>query len=153
LLERIEDLALDIPNVLTLLAVFIARAVIDDILPPSFLLRVDAAEGDGASRCVKAAQQLMQQADAVEKLNNIFDVPDDRKNSVASIVESPQMRAQQQQTNINGVNGSHTGNASLASIERTVSATTPLDPQDINNYQQAQARVNGTDAVATRIGA
>ncbi|KAJ3696950.1 hypothetical protein LUZ61_000655 [Rhynchospora tenuis] len=39
LLESVEDLSVDIPNAVDLLAIFIARAVVDDILPPVFLAR------------------------------------------------------------------------------------------------------------------
>ena len=38
LLERCEDRALDTPNVVSLLAFFIARAVMDEALPPAFLV-------------------------------------------------------------------------------------------------------------------
>lgn len=37
LLERIEDLKLDIPSAPEYLASFLARAVVDDLLPPAFL--------------------------------------------------------------------------------------------------------------------
>lgn len=39
LLESIDDLALDIPDAPDMLAVFISRAVVDDILPPAFIGR------------------------------------------------------------------------------------------------------------------
>ncbi|KAJ1695943.1 hypothetical protein LUZ63_012641 [Rhynchospora breviuscula] len=39
LLESIDDLALDIPEAPEMLAVFISRAVVDDILPPAFIGR------------------------------------------------------------------------------------------------------------------
>lgn len=39
LLKTVDDLALDIPNAVDLLALFIARAVVDDILPPSFITK------------------------------------------------------------------------------------------------------------------
>lgn len=37
LLERIEDLKLDIPSAPEYLSMFLARAVVDDLLPPAFL--------------------------------------------------------------------------------------------------------------------
>ncbi|XP_062194877.1 MA3 DOMAIN-CONTAINING TRANSLATION REGULATORY FACTOR 1-like [Phragmites australis] len=37
LLEAVDDLAVDIPDAVDVLALFIARAVVDDILPPAFL--------------------------------------------------------------------------------------------------------------------
>lgn len=39
LLESVEDLSLDIPDAVDLLSLFLARAVVDDILPPAFLSR------------------------------------------------------------------------------------------------------------------
>ncbi|KAL5973817.1 MA3 DOMAIN-CONTAINING TRANSLATION REGULATORY FACTOR 2 [Asimina triloba] len=39
LLESADDLAVDIPDVVDVLALFIARAVVDDILPPAFLMK------------------------------------------------------------------------------------------------------------------
>eukprot|EP01018_Ginkgo_biloba_P024699 Gb_11642 [translate_table: standard] len=39
LLESADDLALDIPDAVDILALFIARAVVDDILPPAFLTK------------------------------------------------------------------------------------------------------------------
>ncbi|XP_078172337.1 MA3 DOMAIN-CONTAINING TRANSLATION REGULATORY FACTOR 1-like isoform X2 [Carex rostrata] len=39
LLESAEDLSVDIPNAVDLLAIFIARAVVDEILPPVYLAR------------------------------------------------------------------------------------------------------------------
>lgn len=37
LLESVDDLVLDIPDAVDILAIFLARAVVDDILPPAFL--------------------------------------------------------------------------------------------------------------------
>lgn len=42
LLESAEDLSVDIPDAVDVLAVFIARAVVDEILPPVFLARARA---------------------------------------------------------------------------------------------------------------
>ncbi|CAL5016289.1 unnamed protein product [Urochloa decumbens] len=42
LLESVEDLTVDIPDAVDVLAVFIARAVVDEILPPVFLARASA---------------------------------------------------------------------------------------------------------------
>lgn len=39
LLESVDDLALDIPDAVDILAVFLARAVVDDILSPAFLYK------------------------------------------------------------------------------------------------------------------
>ncbi|KAL2894323.1 Programmed cell death protein 4 [Bienertia sinuspersici] len=39
LVECVDDLVVDIPNVVDILALFIARAIVDDILPPIFLTK------------------------------------------------------------------------------------------------------------------
>ncbi|KAG9134995.1 hypothetical protein Leryth_023087, partial [Lithospermum erythrorhizon] len=39
LLESVDDLIVDIPDVVDVLSLFIARAVVDDILPPAFLTK------------------------------------------------------------------------------------------------------------------
>lgn len=38
--EALEDLKLDVPDVAAIAATFVARAVIDDILPPSFVAKL-----------------------------------------------------------------------------------------------------------------
>nr|GME04785.1 programmed cell death protein 4 [Ipomoea batatas] len=43
LLESADDLVVDIPDTVDVLAVFIARAVVDDMLPPVFLVKVTAS--------------------------------------------------------------------------------------------------------------
>jgi hypothetical protein len=48
LLESTEDLSVDIPDAIDVLAVFIARAVVDDILPPIFLTRSRALLPDSS---------------------------------------------------------------------------------------------------------
>ncbi|KAF7009708.1 hypothetical protein CFC21_024219 [Triticum aestivum] len=42
LLESTEDLSVDIPDAIDVLAVFVARAIVDEILPPVFLTRARA---------------------------------------------------------------------------------------------------------------
>jgi hypothetical protein len=46
LLERVEDLTLDVPDVPRLLSLILARAIADEAIPPSFLLRLDLASED-----------------------------------------------------------------------------------------------------------
>ncbi|KAF3436703.1 hypothetical protein FNV43_RR19450 [Rhamnella rubrinervis] len=43
LLESVDDLVVDIPDAVDILALFLARAVVDDILPPAFLTRAKKA--------------------------------------------------------------------------------------------------------------
>jgi hypothetical protein len=44
LLESVEDLSIDIPDAVELLSLFLARAVVDDILPPAYLARTGEAK-------------------------------------------------------------------------------------------------------------
>jgi hypothetical protein len=76
LIERVEDLYLDIPNILRLLSGFLARAVVDEALAPAFLARQDIAETDlGAQVCGQAAV-LIKQPNALEILQDIWaDLP------------------------------------------------------------------------------
>ncbi|KAL6897757.1 hypothetical protein ACP4OV_006716 [Aristida adscensionis] len=47
LLEACDDLAVDTPGAVDILAVFVARAVVDDMLPPAFVARQRACLPDG----------------------------------------------------------------------------------------------------------
>ena len=44
LLHSVEDLKLDVPSAEEDVALFLARAVVDDVLPPSFLQKVPCGE-------------------------------------------------------------------------------------------------------------
>ncbi|KAL5544016.1 hypothetical protein UlMin_007800 [Ulmus minor] len=55
LLESVDDLAVDIPDAVDILALFLARAVVDDILPPAFLPRARKALPE-SSKGVQAIQ-------------------------------------------------------------------------------------------------
>lgn len=68
LLERVDDLVLDVPAILKLLSIFIARAVIDEALAPSFLVRVDLSAQELGSRVLQQAQALLAQANASSNL-------------------------------------------------------------------------------------
>lgn len=69
LLTRTEDIYLDTRDVLGLLSFFIARAVVDEVLPPSFLSRVDLQPNDMGFRVVQQAQKLLNQRGAAERLS------------------------------------------------------------------------------------
>jgi hypothetical protein len=45
-LDRVEDLTLDVPDVPRLMSLILARAIADEAVPPSFLLRLDLAKED-----------------------------------------------------------------------------------------------------------
>eukprot|EP01108_Squamamoeba_japonica_P005047 TRINITY_DN3948_c0_g1_i1.p2 TRINITY_DN3948_c0_g1~~TRINITY_DN3948_c0_g1_i1.p2 ORF type:complete len:125 (-),score=57.33 TRINITY_DN3948_c0_g1_i1:447-821(-) len=57
LLDRVEDTLLDVPDAASLLGTFLARAVVDDILPPAFLKK--------APYNSKAAQAALTRASAL----------------------------------------------------------------------------------------
>eukprot|EP00250_Pteridium_aquilinum_P010239 c19235_g1_i1 orf=143-2299(+) len=48
LVESADDLVIDIPDALDILALFVARAIVDDILPPSFLQSIVQSLPEGA---------------------------------------------------------------------------------------------------------
>ena len=60
LLERVEDVYLDVPDALHLLSVFIARAVVDETLSPSFLSRVDVDERDLGAQVLRQVGRLLE---------------------------------------------------------------------------------------------
>jgi len=68
LLERVDDMSLDVPEVLKLLSIFVARAVVDEALPPAFLVRVDLNANDLGSRVLQQAQELLKQPNASDFL-------------------------------------------------------------------------------------
>ena len=48
LVESSDDLVIDIPDALDILALFVARAIVDDILPPSFIHKVTQTLPEGS---------------------------------------------------------------------------------------------------------
>lgn len=74
LLERVEDTYLDVPDILRLLSIFLARAVADEALPPSFLVRVDLQPGDMGFQVVARAQELLKQPKARLRLAKAWGV-------------------------------------------------------------------------------
>ncbi|KAJ6797774.1 programmed cell death protein 4-like [Iris pallida] len=55
LLESVDDLVVDIPDAVDILALFVARAVVDDILPPAFLTRAKRTLS-GSSKGIEVIQ-------------------------------------------------------------------------------------------------
>jgi hypothetical protein len=72
LLNRVEDIYLDVPDVLRLLSCLLARAVSDEVLPPAFLLRLDLAESDFGFQVARQAQTLLQRSGAATFLENVW---------------------------------------------------------------------------------
>jgi len=63
---------LDVPDVLRLLSCLLARAVSDEALPPSFLLRLDLSENDFGFQVARQAQHLLKKQGAVALLENVW---------------------------------------------------------------------------------
>lgn len=79
LLGRVEDTALDVPNVLELMSKFIARAVSDEALTPDFLKRVDLSEGDMGSRVLEQASALYSKPKAAQTLAGVWGFSEDEE--------------------------------------------------------------------------
>lgn len=71
LLERIEDLKLDIPNASEYLSMFLARAVVDDLLPPAFL-SPDSADVELAKETLVKARSMIQGKGAFKRIAHIW---------------------------------------------------------------------------------
>jgi len=71
LLERIEDFKLDIPNAPEYLSMFLARAVVDDLLPPAFL-SADSADVELAKEVLVKAKSLIQGKGASKRIAHIW---------------------------------------------------------------------------------
>jgi len=72
LLNRVEDIYLDVPEVLKLLSCMLARTISDEALPPAFILRLDLHEGDLGFQVAQEAQKLLKQPGAVQFLANVW---------------------------------------------------------------------------------
>ena len=60
LLHRVDDLTLDFPGAPQLLGTFVARAVVDDLLPPAFAR--DVGESSAARLCLARAVSYARRA-------------------------------------------------------------------------------------------
>ena len=72
LLQRVEDMYVDVPDVLHLLSVFIARAVVDECLQPSFLSRVDVDERDLGAQVLLQAEKLLEAEGRAERMEKCW---------------------------------------------------------------------------------
>jgi len=72
LLQRVEDLHMDVPKILEYLSAFVARAVADEALAPSFLLQAHVQEGDGGYEVVQQAQRLLNKRGAMQRLSRVW---------------------------------------------------------------------------------
>ncbi len=79
LLQRVEDLSLDVPDILRLLAAFVARAVVDEVIPPAFLVRADLAESDLGSQVVQLSQSWLDQKHAATRISYVWEEFEDEE--------------------------------------------------------------------------
>lgn len=77
LLGRLEDLHLDVPDVLRLLSCFIARALADEAIPPSFLVRADLSKTDMGSKVLEQASNLVSLPKAGLRLAGVWGAAED----------------------------------------------------------------------------
>jgi len=75
LIERLEDLRVDIPDAVTMISCFIARAIADEAIPPSFIQEV-AFQPIGTSphaiQCLQKAQHLLNMKLSAQRLSKIW---------------------------------------------------------------------------------
>lgn len=82
LLRETEDITLDAPNAEDAITKFIARAVVDECVPPSFLENVhifSIGEGDAGVRVVAKARALLDQPNAAKAMTAIWVKADEDK--------------------------------------------------------------------------
>jgi len=77
LLERLDDLKLDIPKAPEFLSMFLARAVVDDLLPPSFL-SPDSADVEIAKETLIKAKSLLSGKFAAKRIAHIWGASGDQ---------------------------------------------------------------------------
>jgi len=75
LIERLEDLKVDIPDAVTMISCFIARAIADEAIPPSFIQEV-AFQPIGTSphaiQCLQKAQHLLNMKLSAQRLSKVW---------------------------------------------------------------------------------
>jgi len=74
-LNSLEDVVLDTPHAVDILSKFLARAIIDEVLPPAFLKHA-AIENPLAEQCLTVANNLSNQPFRSERLAEVWGVGD-----------------------------------------------------------------------------
>jgi len=87
LLERIDDLRLDIPAAPEYLSMFLSRAVVDDLLPPAFL-SADNADVELAKEALVKAKSMLQGKGAFKRITHVWGAAGDQ--SVKKLKERTQ---------------------------------------------------------------
>eukprot|EP00891_Asterochloris_glomerata_P000321 jgi/Astpho2/321/Aster-02203 len=68
----VEDLQLDVPDAVDETAAFVARAVVDDVLPPSFVRRLPTIDGAVATQVKQKAEAHLSARHAGERLMRVW---------------------------------------------------------------------------------
>lgn len=72
LLQRVEGLYKDVPDVLELLSSFIGRAIVDEVLPPNFINNVDLLQTDMGYAVINHVKHLLSGPRHSEQLLNVW---------------------------------------------------------------------------------
>jgi hypothetical protein len=68
LLEDFEELVLDVPEAVPLMALFVSRAIVDEVLPPSFVTRIIPPPGSHLERMKDLCTGHLQDMHSSERL-------------------------------------------------------------------------------------
>jgi len=75
-LDSLEDIVIDIPNGPDFLAKFIARAIFDEAIPPSFLRHAESNSEEVVEDCIQNAKNLLNQPFRSKRLAHIWGAGD-----------------------------------------------------------------------------
>eukprot|EP01084_Bolivina_argentea_P109354 195469_1 len=92
LLQRVEGLYKDVPDVLELLSAFVGRAIVDEVLPPAFIDNVDLLETDMGYAVIKHVQHLLSGPRHSDPLLNVWGTNSSKsiqsmKTAIANIIK------------------------------------------------------------------
>lgn len=72
LLDRVDDLVADYPQILQHLSCFLARAVVDECIEPAFLIRIDLKQSDLGLQVIGHAQYLLAKKHSAARIARIW---------------------------------------------------------------------------------
>lgn len=86
LVQHVNDLYMDVPDVLYLLSCFIARAIVDEALPPSFLEGCRVTDADMGNKVLRHVEKVLAQKNSYQRLARVWVSGKDK--SVAELKEA-----------------------------------------------------------------
>eukprot|EP00873_Tetraselmis_striata_P037263 jgi/Tetstr1/457527/TSEL_044107.t1 len=91
LVDSLEDLVLDVPSAAQLLALFISRTIVDDVLPPSFLSHISAEASEQSAEVRRSCESHLGARHAAEALLRCWGsgaglMLDETKSSIKSLL-------------------------------------------------------------------